>query len=161
MVAEAESMDMAGFYKFDRHADSFEHDGVRYTYHNSGLTKNVYVSEDRKWVIKFPASAPCYDFGYDYTQVLCEAEAWEQATAEERQYLAETHFLEDIRAIKQEFVDVVTTNEVFWCRELGVTADGRTVVFDMDGLFEKGERPYQGYNYYFAKSMVERHLARG
>lgn len=103
-------MNPEGFFKFERYSDQIEYQGQVYTYHMSGLAKHVYLSQDKKTVLKFAE-----DREFDqvpFLHILCEAEAWELANEEERQYLAETHYVPELSCIIQEFVEVVESWEL-------------------------------------------------
>lgn len=149
-----------GFFKFDKFGEQVEYQGQVYTYHMNGLAKIVYKSEDGKTVLKFPHSKEHDDI--DFLHILCEADAWEGATEEERQYLAETHYVPELNCIIQEFVDVVDNKGNLAAvngRELGITKDGRTVIFDCDPLCDNFDKPWGGYYYDYARRIIESHLA--
>ena len=143
IVNAIESGDMK-VYKMEKHDNAFVFQNHVYTYHASGLTKDVYLRDDGMTVMKFPVYE---DDGYYVAQIVLEAEAWEMADDEARSMMVETRWIEEIGAIEQEFCPTVIDIENPNCREVGVTRDGRVVVFDTDCLYDQYKRPYNGYRY--------------
>ncbi len=152
-------MNPEGFFKYDRNDEQVEYQGQVYKYYSSGLLKNIYISPDRKTVLKFPENHDIDNVAL--LHVICEAEAWDLASEEERKYLAETHYVSELGCTIQEFVEVVKNEGKLAeadARELGVTADGRTVIFDCDPICDQFDKPYNGYKYNFAKRIIQSHL---
>lgn len=148
-----------GYYDIKYHGNYFEFEGEKYTYHNSGLNRCVYLSEDGKWVIKVPISdgrdekdikefvdfvtgkidyhIPDPSMAHNYY----EAMAYKKCPKKFKKYLAKTYLLKNCW-VKQEFVKVKQLHEYgisyghFW-REVGITEDKRLVLFDYDPLLYK------------------------
>jgi hypothetical protein len=67
--------------------DAVFHNGEVFTFHDTGLTRRVYVNADRTKVLKVPVSL------LDYEHNRHEAESWENMSEEKRQEFAECKLL--------------------------------------------------------------------
>lgn len=67
--------------------DAVFHNGEVFTFHDTGLTRRVYVNADRTKVLKVPVSL------LDYDHNRREAEAWESMSEEKRKEFAECKLL--------------------------------------------------------------------
>lgn len=83
--------------------DAIFHNGKVFTFHETGLTRRVYVNAERTKVLKVPVSL------IDYEHNRHEAEAWEQMNSEKREEFAECKLLEN-GWLEMEFL--VTLNEL-------------------------------------------------
>jgi hypothetical protein len=109
--------------------------GESYTFFDSGLTRNVFVNEDKTRVIKFLAEGRSFDHNQE------EFEIYEHASEEKRKELAKTTL--DTGIIEQEFCNPVkfddrkmTIKQMLFARscryEVGWNKDGNLVCFDLD-----------------------------
>lgn len=139
----------AGIYNIKKEGHSFEYDGKLWTYWNSGLAREVYMSDCGKWVIKVPISNYFQEKEIgEYLDELysCappsiqhnigEAEAYAACPAEFKGCLAKTELLPNCW-VRQEFVKV---HEIFTgdhrFREIGQREDGSWCIFDYDPLLD-------------------------
>lgn len=154
-----------GSYDISKHRESFVFEGVSYTYHNSGLARQVYKSECGKFVIKVPIvdyeehEELQADFREGYathpaiSHNLGEAEAYKQCPDEFKKYLAHTELLPN-GWVKQEFVEVLYTytgSHEF--REIGRREDGSYCIFDYDPILRDFE--FIGYRWEHLPEVVK------
>lgn len=148
ICTDARTDQFAGKYDIKFHNSELEWNGERFKYHSSGLCRQVYVSEDRTFVIKVPV-ADIYDLSYLDSDVLdalrwkhldwpikhniLEALAYEQCPEYFKKYFAKTELL-DHGWIKQEFVEVFDFIHSHDLRELGRKYDGQICLFDYDPI---------------------------
>ena len=140
-----------GHYNIVKHGESFDYDGKRYVYHNSGLARCVYVSDCGKFVIKVPANnrdgveelsvlLDEKEFRYADPSIqhnYYEAEAYKKCPKKFKKYLAKTELLPNCW-VRQEFVDVRECSFTgrHDLREIGVREDGSLCIFDFDPLLD-------------------------
>lgn len=115
--------------------DAILYKGEVFTFFDSGLTRHVYVNDSKTKVIKVLIEK----HSIDYNQV--EVDVYNRASDETKKQLAETSF--DGYVIEQEYCNPIKMDErkmtipqimfASSCRnEVGWTADGRLVCFDLD-----------------------------
>lgn len=107
-----------------------------YTYLDSGLTRKVYLNEDRTKVVKI-----LIDNQFNFNK--SEFDTYNNSSDDNRKQMAETFLSKDGFYVIQEFVENVkfsskqmTMKQILFsqsCRnEVGWTTDGRLVCFDLD-----------------------------
>lgn len=69
ICADAKMDEFAGKYDVRFHNSVLEWNGEKFKYHSSGLCRQVYISEDRTFVIKVPV-ADIYDLSYLNSDIL-------------------------------------------------------------------------------------------
>ena len=124
-------------------ADALFHNGEVWKFHDTGLTRRVFVNEDRTRVIKVPVTK------MDYEHNAKEAEAWESMSEERRKEFAECKLLEN-GWLEMEFLTTLKDPAVFdtfghvemtaekmqfaaSCRnEVGFDKEGNLKCFDYD-----------------------------
>lgn len=152
--------DSEGMYEFRNHGDGIEWDGKLHTYFSSGLCREVYVSPCRTYVLKiaindrliftpeqlkqdpdlFRYLSPTIH--HNYYEALC----YQECPNDFRPYLAHTELLPGY-VVKQEYVGVYHVKWSHELREIGVTSDGRIVIFDYDVLLDNFRKPECGFQY--------------
>jgi len=139
-----------GVYLIQHHGKEVEHNGVVYTYHSSGLCRQVYVDPDRKFVLKIPIIADYIGevekqwkwLEWPIKHNILEALAYEQCPDELKGYFAKTELLSNCW-IKQEFVKVLPTHFAdHTFREYGVREDGSICLFDYDPIIQTESYAY-------------------
>jgi hypothetical protein len=113
------------------------YDNEVFTYFDEGLTRYVFVNEDKTRVVKILIDANSKDFNLD------EAERYENASEEVRKEMAETKLVMDGLLVEQEFCNPIKFDDrpltipqiqfASSCRdEVGWNKDGELVCFDLD-----------------------------
>lgn len=157
-IAEVNSAyDKGGIFDIAKQNKSFVHQNVKYTYIASGHMRDVYVSEDNKWVIKIPKKdwlnrdiEQMFNEKLDryeppFQHNIDEYESYIQAPEVLQKHIAETKLLPN-GAIMQEYVKVVECGGYY--REIGRREDGTFVIFDCDCFLDISFKKYPaGYNY--------------
>ena len=143
---DAKASDFDGKYnlKFSHH--ELEYNGEKFKYHNSGLCRNVFISEDKTFVIKVPVPDGDLYLGpndlddlkwkflhWSAQHNILEYLAYEQCPEDLKPYFAKTELL-DHGWIKQEYVEVFKVNYSYDLRELGRKKDGQICLFDYDPI---------------------------
>lgn len=113
------------------------YNGEMFTYFDVGLTRYVFVNKDKTKVIKILIDKRLHDYNLE------ESEIYENADDEIKKDFAKTELTYDGSIIEQEFCNPIkfdgrklTIPQILFassCRdEVGWTADGRLVCFDLD-----------------------------
>lgn len=113
------------------------YDNEVFTYFDEGLTRYVFVNEDKTRVVKILIDANSKDFNLD------EVKRYENASEEVRKEMAETKLVLDGLLVEQEFCNPIkfddrplTIKQIQFassCRdEVGWNKDGELVCFDLD-----------------------------
>lgn len=111
--------------------------GEVFTYFDSGLTRHVFVNDNKTKVIKILVDKNSYEFNQE------EVEIYRDADEETKKQMAATELTYDGFVVEQEFCNPIkfddrklTIPQMLFagsCRnEVGWTADGRLVCFDLD-----------------------------
>jgi hypothetical protein len=111
--------------------------GETYIYFDSGLTRYVFVNANKTKVIKILIDQRCKDYNEE------EVNMYNNASDEQRDEMAKTVSTYDGYVVEQEFCNPIKWDEremtikqmkfAASCRqEVGWTADGRLVCFDLD-----------------------------
>lgn len=133
-----------GFYNIIKHGNSFDFEGLIYTYYSSGLCRTVYKSKCGNYVIKIPNGAGFHDLEkiedviyYDITvsHNYYEAKAYENCPDELKIFLAKTELLPNCW-VRQELIEVKSCSFLMQhdFREIGKRKDGSYCIFDYDPL---------------------------
>lgn len=111
--------------------------GETYTYFDSGLTRHVFVNDNKTKVIKILINKDSKEYNEE------EIEIYKNATKEQKLEMANTSITYDGFVVEQEFCNPIkfdfrkmTLQQILFassCRnEVGWTLDGRLVCFDLD-----------------------------
>ena len=142
-----------GKYDISMHGSKLIYEQKEYEYISSGLCREVFISECGTYVLK----APYYDMLHDlneYEEIMeyikgdgfsnlpyaikhniLEYEAYRLAPKNIKKYLAKTKLLSN-GWVKQEFVNVKPIKGFSHkLREIGITLNNQTVIFDYDPFF--------------------------
>lgn len=139
-----------GYYNLIKSGYSFDYKGKVYTYHSSGLCREVYKSDCGKFVIKVPLVdgfehdeiEHMFNSGnYKYLPLpvrhnYYEYKAYEDCPKQFKKFLAKTELLPNCW-IKQEFVEVKKCLYSPEIREIGMRKNGSYCIFDFDEFFAK------------------------
>lgn len=140
--------DNGGEFSLSKKGSVFTHDNKKYTYIASGLVRDVYVSEDRKTVIKVPKVKSYW--GFDHNRL--EVEAYNEAPEWCKKHIAVSTLTDDGYVI-QEYLNVNPDCGAFF-RELGKRENGDIVIFDCDILLSSDYRkPDEGFRYQYVFSL--------
>lgn len=128
--------------KVETQADMILVDGAIFTFKNTGLTRRVFVNEEKGIVVKVPVSE------YDQKYNNMEAEMWEELNDEDRSKFAETkllsngyiiqeylHTLDDLKTLEWLGRDMTMAEIRFAqsCRnEVGFDEEGNLKCYDFD-----------------------------
>jgi len=144
--------------------ESFLYEGKTWTYYNSGLAREVYVSDCGNFVIKIPITTlfiegdekrweknihrcpPSVKHNY------YEALAYEECPKEFKKYLARTELIEH-GWVRQEFVKVIPLTFRHDLKELGQREDGSFCIFDFDPLLWNFE--FKGFNWTSLPTLID------
>jgi hypothetical protein len=157
-----------GYYNVRFHDNIINYHGVDYKYHASGLSREVYISPCRTYVLKIPReyhTALANDTFQEFKKSYCstvehninEFLAYDEAPPQYKSMIAKTELIEETAWIKQEFVEVKKVRGFdFKFREVGITKDGNFVMFDLDPLMVTGfDRPKEGFDYSYLARCIK------
>lgn len=155
-------VDPGGYYNLELRNAKLQFRNQEWKYLASGLSRDVFVSEDGKSVLKIPQRVwkddidfdglkmeDRWEFGHNRLEVECYNEAPEWC----KKYIAKSEITEEGFEI-QEFVNVHYIGDAYW-RELGYREDGTQVIFDCDIFLSTDfKKPKTGFKYQevFSKS---------
>lgn len=142
--------DHEGVYDLSKDGRVITYKEIPYTYHASGLYREVYLSDCKKWVLKIPVSE-LYDGVMRKNDTLTlfakhnilEAHSYENCPVIYKKYFAKTELV-DYGWIIQEFVDVKPYSHSPSIRELGVKDNGQVCLFDFDPVIEFAMKEWIG-----------------
>lgn len=135
-------VDLGGSYELQHHKSTIVHKEETYTYIASGLSRDVFVSTDGKWVLKIPQKFDSWGFEHNKLEVDCYNEAPDWC----KTHVAESYLTEE-GYVLQEFLNVHYIGDAYW-RELGYREDETCVIFDCDILLSNDwTRPKSGFKY--------------
>lgn len=157
-----------GYYNVRFHKNVIFYEGIPHTYHASGLSRRVYISPCRTYVLKIPierdgltANDAFQETGCAYSSSvdhnMTECLAYHEAPPEYKELIAKTELVSELAWIKQEFVEVKKAIGFdLLLREVGITIKGDYVLFDLDLLMDCGfQKPSKGFDYPYLKRCIE------
>ena len=138
----ANFVDQGGQFELIKSKTTITHNNKEYRYIATGLARDVFVSEDGKWVIKVPKNF--YPWGFSHNAL--EVEAYNEAPVWCKKHIAESYLTEE-GYVLQEYLNVHYIGDAYW-RELGYREDGTQVIFDCDIFLNSNfEKPKSGFKY--------------
>ena len=138
----ANHVDTGGQFELIHAQTTVTHNNKEYTYIATGLARDVFVSQDGKWVIKVPKNFDSWGFAHNALEV----EAYNEAPGWCKKHIAESYLTEEGYVI-QEFLNIRYIGDAYW-RELGYREDETCVIFDCDILLNSHfEKPKSGFQY--------------
>lgn len=137
-------LDLGGTIDLAQYGTVVTYQDKLYTYKASGFCRDVFLSEDKKTVLKLPKKL-LYDYAMQH--IKNEVDCYNEAPDYMKKYIAQCYLTKDGFEI-QEAVEVFDANYTF--RELGRKPDGTIVVFDCDVFCDRidiSKKPDEGFRY--------------
>ena len=138
----ANFVDLGGQFELIKAQTTVIHNNREYTYISSGLVRDVFVSQDGRWVLKIPKRFDSWGFEHNRLEV----EAYDEAPDWCKKHVAESYLTKEGYVI-QEYLDIHYIGDSYW-RELGYREDHTQVIFDCDIFLNSSfAKPKTGFKY--------------